>query len=141
VSVKRDIVDHWITLPRDELVETVRLVVKQHDPAAKRTWAAVRENPLLAAKVRGALSALRADLLGSRDEVMWLMWINEARQALDQEVAANVVQHTQQSVPATASTERDNGEEMNSEMPAAQQNHRVSAAPAVPSVLFQQPGV
>lgn len=140
MSIKRDIVDHWLALSRDELVDAVRLVVKQHDASAKRTWAAVRENPLLAAKVRGALSAVRADVLGSRDEVMWLMWINEARQSLDQSAEPEAQVRVERSVSADPAGELDGEREISLEIPAPIQPRKVSAGPGVPSVMFQQPG-
>lgn len=140
MSIKRDIVDHWLALSRDELVDAVRPVVKQHDASAKRTWAAVRENPLLAAKVRGALSAVRADVLGSRDEVMWLMWINEARQSLDQSAEPEAQVRVERSVSADSVGDLDGEREISLDISAPIQPRKVSAGPAVPSVMFQQPG-
>jgi hypothetical protein len=133
VAIKRDLVDQWMSLSRDELVEAVRLAVKQHDSQAKRIWATVRDSPLLAAKVRGALSALRADVRDSRDEVMWLMWISEARQVLDAPVAATPV-----TTPATPVESEPDGPEISLEIPVAHRTNQVSTAP---SVFFQQPGM
>src|SRR5436309_1169428 len=122
-----------MSLSREELVEAVRLVVKQHDGQAKRIWATVRDNPLLAAKVRGALSALRADVRDSRDEVMWLMWISEARQVLDAPAtdAAPVA-------PTEPVESEPDDAEIALELPVAHRNNQASTAP---SVLFQQPGM
>ena len=133
MAIKRDLVEQWMSLSREELVEAVRLAVKQHDNQAKRIWATVKENPLLAAKVRGALSALRADVRDSRDEVMWLMWISEARQVLDAPADATPV-----TTPVAAVESEPDGPEISLEIPVAQRTSQVSTAP---SVLFQQPGM
>ena len=134
MAIKRDLVDQWMSLAREELVEAVRITVKQHDSQAKRIWATVRENPLLAAKVRGALSALRADVRDSRDEVMWLMWISEARQVLD----APATETTPVATPAAIAESEPDGPEISLEVPVVQ---RAAQASNAPSVLFQQPGM
>jgi len=77
------VVEQWQSLPRTVLQEKVRQVVKRRDADAKQIWAHVRANSVLAAQVRGALSALRAEVRGTRDEVMWTMWIDQARAVLD----------------------------------------------------------
>jgi hypothetical protein len=133
VAIKRDLVDHWMSLSRDELVETVRMSVKQHDSYAKRTWAIVRDNPLLAAKVRGALSALRAEVRGTRDEVMWLMWINEARGSLD---SAEEPKAQRASVQVAPEPSEPDTSELHFDAPIVPH-----AASTAPSVLFQQPGL
>lgn len=127
-----------MNLSRAELVEAVRMMVKQHDLYAQRAWAAVRDNPLLAAKVRGALSAVRADVRGTRDEVMWLMWINEARQALEPTTAGAAEQvDAAPAEPSSTGAQDDGIVEINLEIPAVRKDHQVSSAP---SVVFQQPG-
>jgi hypothetical protein len=77
------VVEQWQSLPRPVLQDKVRQVVKRRDAEAKQIWAQVRANSVLAAQVRGALSALRAEVKGTRDEVMWTMWIDQARSVLD----------------------------------------------------------
>ena len=77
------VVEQWQSLPRTVLQEKVRQVVKRRDAEAKQIWAQVRANSVLAAQVRGSLSALRAEVKGTRDEVMWTMWIDQARSVLD----------------------------------------------------------
>ncbi|MFI9381511.1 hypothetical protein [Kutzneria sp. NPDC052558] len=77
------VVEQWQSLPRTVLQDKVRQVVKRRDADAKQIWAHVRANSVLAAQVRGALSALRAEVRGARDEVMWTMWIDQARAVLD----------------------------------------------------------
>ncbi|MEV6602749.1 hypothetical protein [Kutzneria sp. NPDC051319] len=83
-----NLIAEWLALPQASLVDRVRQLVKQHDARAREAWTAVRGHPVLAARVRGTLSALRAETRGTRDEVMWLMWINQARQELDRVPAA-----------------------------------------------------
>jgi hypothetical protein len=81
MSTAETLIAEWLALPQARLVDQVRQLVKQHD--ARDAWTVVRGHPVLAARVRGTLSALRAETRGTRDEVMWLVWINQARQALD----------------------------------------------------------
>jgi hypothetical protein len=83
MSTAETLITEWLALPQARLVDRVRQLVKQHDARARDAWSVVRGHPVLAARVRGMLSALRAETRGTRDEVMWLMWINQARQALD----------------------------------------------------------
>lgn len=83
MSTAETLIAEWLALPQARLVDRVRQLVKQHDARARDAWTAVRGHPVLAARVRGVLSALRAETRGTRDEVMWLMWINQARQVLD----------------------------------------------------------
>jgi hypothetical protein len=77
------VVEQWHNLPRTVLQDKVRQVVKRRDADARQIWAHVRANSVLAAQVRGVLSALRAEVRGTRDEVMWTMWIDQARAILD----------------------------------------------------------
>jgi hypothetical protein len=77
------VVEQWQSLPRPVLQDKVRQVVKRRDAEAKQIWTQVRAHSVLAAQVRGALSALRAEVKGTRDEVMWTMWIDQARAVLD----------------------------------------------------------
>ncbi|MEU4745498.1 hypothetical protein AB0G02_34240, partial [Actinosynnema sp. NPDC023658] len=72
----------WAGLPASELIDQVRLLVKARDAAARTVWSAVRENPVIAARVRGALAGLKAEYRGHRDEAMWLMWIGQVQQQL-----------------------------------------------------------
>jgi hypothetical protein len=82
-STPASVVEQWQDLPRSVLQEKVRQVVKRRDAEAKLIWTHVRANSVLAAQVRGVLSALRAEVKGTRDEVMWTMWIDQARSVLD----------------------------------------------------------
>ncbi|MEJ2857787.1 MULTISPECIES: hypothetical protein [unclassified Saccharothrix] len=78
----RKIAAAWSELATDQLAEQVRLMVKARDAGARAVWGAVAEDQVLVARVRGALSALKAEFRGHRDEVMWLLWINQAQQHL-----------------------------------------------------------
>ncbi|MFE2754762.1 hypothetical protein ACFXGA_22450 [Actinosynnema sp. NPDC059335] len=83
----------WAGLPASELIDQVRLLVKARDAAARAVWSAVREDPVIAARVRGALAGLKAEYRGHRDEAMWLMWIGQVQQQLAvQAVAAPVAE-------------------------------------------------
>lgn len=72
----------WATLPAAELIEQVRGMVKAGDAVARAVWAVVREDPVVAARVRGAMAGLKAEYRGHRDEAMWLLWINRAQRQL-----------------------------------------------------------
>lgn len=73
-------VDHWLGLSHPDLAEHVRQAVR--GGAANPVWAAVAGHPVLAARVRGLLSALLSQMADHRDHAMWTVWINSARRAL-----------------------------------------------------------
>ncbi|CAL9453501.1 hypothetical protein SUDANB95_02475 [Actinosynnema sp. ALI-1.44] len=87
VNRARKVAAAWSELAADQLAEQVRLMVKARDAGARAVWGAVAEDQVLVARVRGALSALKAEFRGHRDEVMWLLWINQAQQHLVVETA------------------------------------------------------
>lgn len=78
----------WANLPAPELTDQVRLLVKARDAGSRAVWSAVRENTVIAARVRGALAGLKAEYRGHRDEAMWLMWIGQVQQQLAVQPAA-----------------------------------------------------
>ncbi|AHH99764.1 hypothetical protein [Kutzneria albida] len=130
------VVEQWLSLSRPALLEKVRQVVKRREV---EVWAAVRGHSVLAAQVRGALSALKAEVRGTRDEGMWGMWIEQARQALGQTESAPAPQ------PAAAAEEpareAESKEEPEPEITLApEQPSRPKAASTVPPVMFQAPG-
>ncbi|MFB9431523.1 hypothetical protein [Streptoalloteichus tenebrarius] len=133
-----DIVDQWLALPREALVDEVRQIVKRNDAQAMRTFAAVRKDAVLSAKVRGALSVVLAEARGTRDEVMWTMWVNKARRALDvtdvgrDEVPAAPVA----TEPPVAEAEEPREIHLRQERRGA----RPPAAASVPPVVFRAPG-
>lgn len=79
---QRDVVQRWMALSHQVLVEEVHQLVRSHDDRAHRCWNVVREHPVLAARVRGILSALERQSADYRDAAMWRVWITQARNAL-----------------------------------------------------------
>lgn len=147
------VVEQWQNLPRAVLQDKVRQVVKRRDADAKQVWAHVRANSVLAAQVRGVLSALRAEVKGTRDEIMWTMWIDQARAVLDassdkpavsvepKPAAAEkpaVARKTPEpeAVPAPSPEPDPNAELAFAPQPA----EKPRVAPSVPPVMFQAPG-
>ncbi|WP_199442731.1 hypothetical protein [Umezawaea beigongshangensis] len=80
--------DQWLSLSHAQLVEQVRRCTRERNPG---TWDRVREHPVLAARVRGVLSALRAETSVTRDAAMWALWISQAQQRLNAPAPAPVV--------------------------------------------------
>lgn len=79
---QRNVVERWLASPHQVLVEEVHQLVRSHDDRAQRCWTVVREHPVLAARVRGILSALERHSAEYRDAAMWRVWIAQARSAL-----------------------------------------------------------
>jgi hypothetical protein len=77
-----EVVQQWLDLPHRALVDQVHHLVRSHDETAYRCWSTVREHPVLAARVRGILSALERHSAEYRDAAMWRVWIAQARKAL-----------------------------------------------------------
>src|SRR5258708_1574618 len=71
---------HWLGLTHPDLTEQVRRAVRNGATAAP-SWADVAAHPVLAARVRGILSALHSHMADHRDHAMWTLWINTARRA------------------------------------------------------------
>ncbi|MFD1152655.1 hypothetical protein [Saccharothrix hoggarensis] len=123
----------WANLPAPELTDQVRLLVKARDAASRGVWSAVRENPVVVARVRGALAGLKAEYRGHRDEAMWLVWITQVQQQLAVPVEAPVPVVVEAPVEDVAVE------------PAAEQwaDQPARTAPRPPSdappVLFQEP--
>lgn len=144
------VVEQWLALPREALLEKVRQVVKRRNAESKKIWAAVRGHSVLVAQVRGALSSLKAEVRGTRDEGMWGMWIEQARQELDQvEPAAAPAQAPAPVKDDTASNGTNSPgsapgqwdpSQPERELTLTPQPERPRTAPTVPPVLFQSPG-
>jgi hypothetical protein len=128
----------WAALPVSELTDQVRLLVKARDAASRAVWTAVREDRVLAARVRGSLAGLKAEFRGHRDEAMWLVWINQVQQQLSvvadapaatpvEPVAPVVVEQVTEPVLELTVERRDE--------PAPQPRAQV------PTMLFQEPGL
>ncbi|WP_367128459.1 hypothetical protein [Saccharothrix sp. HUAS TT1] len=121
----------WASLPASELADQVRLLVKARDAAARGVWSAVREDPVIAARVRGALAGLKAEYRGHRDEAMWLMWIGQVQQQLAAPVPAAV---------PVVETAVDVEPEPVLEQWAPRQEPTTPRPPSdAPQVLFQEP--
>ncbi|GAA0601384.1 hypothetical protein GCM10010174_16580 [Kutzneria viridogrisea] len=134
------VVEQWLSLSRPALLEKVRQVVKRREV---EVWAAVRGHSVLAAQVRGALSALKAEVRGTRDEGMWGMWIEQARQALGQTESAPASAPQPAAAAEEPAREAESKEEPEPEPEitlAPEQPSRPKAASTVPPVMFQAPG-
>jgi hypothetical protein len=141
MATRATVVEQWSGLSVDELATRVRKVVKEHDGAAAETWARIRVDPVLSAKVRGALSRLAADVRGSRDEAMWMLWISQARGALAQK--ADPI--TPEPVVAEPTELDDEGERsaaalLDSALAATSRPTPAAAPSAAPPILFHAPG-
>ncbi|QUQ62739.1 hypothetical protein [Kutzneria sp. CA-103260] len=127
------VVEQWQSLPRTVLQDKVRQVVKRRDADAKQIWAHVRADSVLAAQVRGALSALRAEVRGTRDEVMWTMWIDQARAVLDaspEKSAPQKVTAEKLAVEKKAAAEKPVADQASEQKPAAEKASAPKASPA-----------
>jgi hypothetical protein len=85
-----DAVERWSALSHTDLVEEVYRLVRRHDDDAERWWNVVRDHPVLAARVRGILSALERQSAEYRDARMWRLWIDQARRVLTASSATSV---------------------------------------------------
>lgn len=79
---RNNVVERWLTLSHQELVDEVYQLVRRHDGHALGCWNEVRGHPVLAARVRGILSALERQSAEYRDAGMWRIWIDQARRLL-----------------------------------------------------------
>lgn len=131
VPAAKDVVVAWSGLSREELTGQVDRLVKDRGARAREVWAAVRDDTVLAAQVRGVLAGLRSEAKGTRDEAMRLVWINQAQQALakPEPVAAPVVPVAEDPQP-----EPDDDIVLTLPTPAPPR----TAAP-IPAVVFQPP--
>src|SRR5687768_12420053 len=75
-------IEHWLGLAHPDLTEHVRRTVRGGSTATA-PWSEVAAHPVLAARVRGILSALQSHMADHRDHAMWTLWINTARRALN----------------------------------------------------------
>ncbi|PSL57779.1 hypothetical protein B0I31_102758 [Saccharothrix carnea] len=122
----------WANLPAPELTDQVRLLVKARDAAARAVWSAVRENNVIAARVRGALAGLKAEYRGHRDEAMWLMWIGQVQQQLAAPAATPIVETAVEDVTPDL-------EPVITEWAPIQPPTPPRPAVDAPAVLFQEP--
>ncbi|MGM1060409.1 hypothetical protein [Saccharothrix sp. Mg75] len=116
----------WSASSSDELLEHVRGALEADGPAVRATWAAVAEDAVLAGRVRGALSRLKAEHRGHRDEAVWLLRITRAARQLA----------TPAPSPAPAPRPAEPEPEVRlTVVPEIAQPRR----PAVPALLFREP--
>lgn len=80
---QQGVVEQWLVLTREELVEEVHRLVKRHDDHARRCWDQIRDHRVLVPRVRGVLSALERQMAEHRDAAMYGWWIQQARRALE----------------------------------------------------------
>ncbi|MFD9739868.1 hypothetical protein [Umezawaea sp. NPDC059074] len=85
-----------------ELTDHVRHLVRNQGPQTTQVWAQVRTNAVLAGRVRGTLSILRAQTRDSRDAAMWTAWISKAQQELSTPPPAPVVAPAPTPAPVAA---------------------------------------
>ncbi|WP_033440476.1 hypothetical protein [Saccharothrix sp. NRRL B-16314] len=123
----------WANLPAPELTDQVRLLVKARDASSRGVWSAVRENPVIAARVRGALAGLKAEYRGHRDEAMWLVWIAQVQQQLAVQAAAPAP------VADASADEVTPDDGPTAEEWAAQHETAPRPPSDAPPVLFQEP--
>jgi hypothetical protein len=91
LSNPRQVVNQWMSFTDGELTDHVRHLVRNQGPQTTLVWAQVRTNAVLAGRVRGTLSILRAQTRDSRDAAMWTAWISKAQQELATPPPAPVV--------------------------------------------------
>jgi hypothetical protein len=127
----------WANLPAPELTDQVRLLVKARDAASRGVWSAVRENPVIAARVRGALAGLKAEYRGHRDEAMWLVWIAQVQQQL----AAQPPAPASAPVKAARADDVTPDDGPTPEEWAAQHETAPRPPSDAPPVLFQEPSM
>jgi hypothetical protein len=150
VSNPRQVITQWMSFTDVELTDHVRHLVRNQGPQTSQVWAQVRTNAVLAGRVRGTLSILRAQTRDSRDAAMWTAWISKAQQELaaqpvpvpvptpEPEPAAvepEPVFETPEAAPKAA--KKDNPLEFSLPDAPSQQPRPTSSAPAV---MFQAPG-
>jgi hypothetical protein len=129
---QRDVVQRWLALSHPVLFEEVHQLVRGHDDRADRCWNVVREHPVLAARVRGILSALERQSAEYRDAAMWRVWIAQARNALTSSSPAAAQSRPSVRDPSTAK------EEEVLDLAIASASNHYSALPA--EVIFREPG-
>jgi hypothetical protein len=75
------IVEQWLAMPHPDLTDHIRRLVRDGSMPSP-VWTAAGAHPVLAARVRGILSALHSQMADHRDHTMWTLWITNARRAL-----------------------------------------------------------
>jgi hypothetical protein len=125
------IVEQWLALSHPELADHVRRLVRGASRPSP-VWTAVGAHPVLAARVRGILSALHAQMADHRDHAMWTLWITNARHALTPPPAP-----ARPDTPPRADAQPPTRLTPGSTTPAATPPHRPTT---ITPVTFQAPG-
>jgi len=134
-----------------ELTDHVRHLVRNQGPQTTQVWAQVRTNAVLAGRVRGTLSILRAQTRDSRDAAMWTAWISKAQQELSTPPPAPVVAPTPAPVAAEPVAAKPAPAKPEVEPPSAMESTLQFSLPdaptkqprptsSAPAVMFQAPG-
>lgn len=127
------VVERWLELSTQELRTQVKQLVAARLPGDHAVWQAIRRHPALVARVRGVLSGLAAEAVGSKDEHMQKVWISAARSALDQQ---------KQSQPKLAAKKPVKKEAPAPEEPLQleeQPRPEPKSRPVIPAMFFQEP--
>lgn len=127
------VVERWLELSTQELRAQVKQLVAARLPGDHAVWQAVRKHPALVARVRGVLSGLAAEAVGSKDEHMQKVWISAARAALDR--AADEPRK-----PAKLAAKKPVVKEAEVEEPQLEEPAKPKAErPDIPAMVFQEP--
>jgi hypothetical protein len=68
------IAEQWLAMPHPDLTDHIRRLVRDGSMPSP-VWTAAGAHPVLAARVRGILSALHSQMADHRDHTMWTLWI------------------------------------------------------------------
>lgn len=149
MSNPRQVISQWTSFSDTELADHVRHLVRNHGPQTSQVWAQVRTNAVLAGRVRGTLSVLRAQTRDSRDAAMWTAWISKAQQELaaqPEPTPAPVVEAEQAPLefsvpePPAAQSARPTTAVPPVEISLHEPVHQPKPTSAAPVVMFQAPG-
>jgi hypothetical protein len=131
VAISPAVVEQWLELSTPELRTQVRKLVSSRLARDHAVWRAIRRHPALVARIRGVLSGLTAEAVGSKDEHMQKVWIAATRTALDEETKLAVKKPVKKEVPPPV-VEPDVVLEEPKREPLQQR-------PDIPAMVFQEP--
>ncbi|MFI9815850.1 hypothetical protein [Saccharothrix variisporea] len=99
MSTTHATVEQWLALPHHVLVDRVRAAVRPGTPSPGPLWTSLATHPVLAARVRGVLSALKAQSADHRDHPAWRARIDQALDDLTAPRPVTRVDRTVRPVP------------------------------------------
>jgi hypothetical protein len=152
VSNPRQVITQWMSFTDVELTDHVRHLVRNQGPQTSQVWAQVRTNAVLAGRVRGTLSILRAQTRDSRDAAMWTAWISKAQQELaaqpapapapEPEPAAAIEPEPVFDAPVAEAPARaaESHNPLEFSLPDATTARQPKPTSSAPAVMFQAPG-